>query len=62
MHIVYLPEYFCSEGFNFSCLEVARLEEGLFYCHLLPLQADGGVTRDEVGGGTEGELLWVTRV
>ena len=57
---MYLLEHFNSEGFNLSCLEVAGLEEGLLCCHLSQLQASGGVTRDDVGSGAEGELLVTT--
>ena len=57
MPTVYLLEHCNSEGFNFSCMEIAGLVEGLFCCHLPPLQASGEVTRDAVGGGTEGGLL-----
>ena len=57
MLTVYLLKHFDSEGFNLSCLEITGLVEGLFCCHLLPLQANGKVTRDEVRSSAKGKLL-----
>jgi len=42
-------------------MEVVALEEGLFLCHLPPLEAGRGIKGHKVGGGAEEKLLGSSR-